>query len=306
MKRVSRNRLVLLLLLCVIAVPTTAVCYSVPLYRMFCQATGLGGTTRRAVSAGDVVLDRMVDVRFTTSVEPGMPWRFVPLQKSLHVHLGEKVMAYFQAENLSNVALTGHATFNVTPDKTGPYFVKLQCFCFDEERLEPGATVQMPVQFFVDPKLADDRNSDDITTITLSYTFFRSLNPSEGKEMSRLDAASPSPGNAGRGQALFGKICASCHAADHNGVGPMLAGVIGRHAGGAPGYRYSDAVVASDITWTSGTLDSWLANPHQLIPGTRMPISVPLIQDRRDLIAFLRTTSTATAASAAQASKPRS
>src|SRR5277367_1296489 len=216
---VSRNRSVVLLLICVIAVPTVAVCYSVPLYRMFCQATGFGGTTRRAASSGDVVLDRMVEVRFSTAVEPGMPWRFVPLQRAMQVHLGEKAMAYFQAENLSKEALTGHATFNVTPEKTGPYFVKIQCFCFNEERLEPGATAQMPVEFFVDPKLADDRNNDDITTITLSYTFFRSLNPSQGKDLSRLNVASLSAGDAARGGVLFTKDCASCHAPDRNGVG---------------------------------------------------------------------------------------
>jgi cytochrome c oxidase assembly protein subunit 11 len=284
---VSRNRSVVLLLICVIAVPTIAVCYSVPLYRMFCQATGFGGTTRRAASSGDVVLDRTVEVRFSTSVEPGMPWRFVPLQRSVHVHLGEKAMAYFQAENLSKEPLTGHATFNVTPEKTGPYFVKIQCFCFNEERLEPGATAQMPVEFFVDPKLADDRNNDDITTITLSYTFFRSLNPSQGKDLSRLNVASLSAGDAARGGLLFTKNCASCHAPDRNGVGPMLSGVVGRHVGRAPGYPYSDAVHAADITWTAGALDRWLSDPAQVIPGTRMPINVPVAQDRRDLIAYL-------------------
>jgi cytochrome c oxidase assembly protein Cox11 len=303
---VSRNRSIVLLLICVIAVPTIAVCYSVPLYRMFCQATGFGGTTRRAASAGDAVLDRMVEVRFSTSVEPGMPWRFVPLQRAVRVHLGEKAMAYFQAQNLSKEALTGHATFNVTPEKTGPYFVKIQCFCFDEERLDPGATAQMSVEFFVDPKLADDRNNDDITTITLSYTFFRSLNPSQGKNLSRLNVASLSAGDAARGELLFAKNCASCHAPDHNGVGPMLSGVVGRHAGKAPGYPYSDAVHAADITWTAGALDRWLSNPGQVIPGTRMPINVPLAQDRRDLVAFLAQMNVTRAAGDQPTTQPRS
>lgn len=291
------------MLACVIALPTVLVCYSVPLYRMFCQATGLGGTTRRANSAGDTILNRTVDVRFMTSVAPGMLWRFTPLQKELRVHLGEQAMAYFQAENLSTEAITGHATFNVTPAKTGSYFVKLQCFCFNEERLEPGAKVQMPVVFFVDPKLAADKNDDDITTITLSYTFFRSLDPPKAKDMSRLDAASQAS-NPVRGKLLFAHNCASCHALGDNGVGPMLAGVVGRHAGEAPGYRYSAAVGASDIIWTAGTLDTWLANPSQLIPGTRMPIKVPTAQDRHDLITFL--TSAVAASKGGPAAKPRS
>jgi len=163
----------------------------------------------------------------------------------------------------------------------------------------------MPVQFFVDPKLADDRNSDDVTTITLSYTFFRSLNPSQGKDLGRLEVASRTPGDAARGGQLFAKDCASCHSPDHNGVGPMLSGVVGRHAGRAPSYPYSDAVHAANITWTPGALDRWLANPGLVIPGTRMPISVPLAQDRRDLIAFLAHMAVVHAAGTPQAVQPR-
>ena len=111
---------------------------------------------------------------FDTSVAPGLPWRFSPVQRSVRLRLGEDTLAFFEARNLSDHAIVGHATFNVSPEKAGLYFKKIQCFCFNEERLGAGETARMPVTFFVDPKIAEDPDTADVHEITLSYTFFQS------------------------------------------------------------------------------------------------------------------------------------
>jgi cytochrome c oxidase assembly protein subunit 11 len=147
--------------------------YSVTLYRLFCQATGYGGTTRTAAAAPTPVDGRVITVRFNTDVNSRLPWRFEPEQRAIKVKLGEEALAVFRAENLGSKPITGHAVYNVTPAKAGIYFNKIQCFCFTEQTLDPRATAEMPVQFFVDPDLAKDRNLDDVEVITLSYTFFR-------------------------------------------------------------------------------------------------------------------------------------
>ncbi|MFO1062020.1 MAG: cytochrome c oxidase assembly protein [Dongiaceae bacterium] len=172
-RRRARNLLVVLPLLVMLGVMVGLTAESVTLYRIFCQVTGFGGTTRRADAAPKQVTDRMVTVRFNADVNGGMPWLFQPLQREVRIKVGETGMAWFRAQNLASRPVKGQATFNVTPDKTGIYFNKIQCFCFDEQVLQPGQSVDMPVTFFVDPKLADDRRMDDIRTITLSYTFFR-------------------------------------------------------------------------------------------------------------------------------------
>jgi cytochrome c oxidase assembly protein subunit 11 len=148
---------------------------SVPFYRLFCQVTGFGGYTQRADHAPSAALERMVTVRFNADVNVGLPWLFAPLQREVRVHVGETAMAYFRAQNMASRRVTGQATFNVTPDKAGLYFTKIQCFCFNEQALDPGQTVDMPVTFFVDPKLASDPKMADVQTITLSYTFFRAV-----------------------------------------------------------------------------------------------------------------------------------
>ena len=145
---------------------------AVPLYRIFCQVTGYGGTTQVAHEAPARVLDRKVTVRFNADVAPGLAWSFEPVQRDLTVHIGETALAYYRARNLTNRPITGMAAFNVTPDKAGLYFDKIACFCFNQQTLAPGQTVDMPVTFFVDPKLAGDRGMNDVTDITLSYTFF--------------------------------------------------------------------------------------------------------------------------------------
>lgn len=145
---------------------------AVPLYRLFCQVTGYGGTTQVAESAPAEVNDREIVVRFDANVHPGLPWAFQPEVRQVKLKLGEQGLVFYQARNLAKVATAGVATFNVTPDEAGQYFNKVQCFCFNEQRLDPGASVDMGVSFFVDPALLGDRAMDDVRTITLSYTFF--------------------------------------------------------------------------------------------------------------------------------------
>ncbi|MGE5503105.1 MAG: cytochrome c oxidase assembly protein [Actinomycetota bacterium] len=144
---------------------------AVPLYRLYCAATGAGGTPRVAAAApgGE---GREITVRFDANVAKGLPWRFEPEQREMTVRLGETALATFRATNTANHAVTGQAVFNVTPDKAGRYFDKIQCFCFSEQHLDAGQTAEMPVSFFVDPKLATDPHTDEVRTITLSYTFF--------------------------------------------------------------------------------------------------------------------------------------
>jgi cytochrome c oxidase assembly protein subunit 11 len=146
---------------------------SAPLYDLFCRATGLGGTTQRASAGADRVLDRVVTVRFNSDVAPDLPWSFQPIERQVELKAGETGLAYYQATNLSDRPLVGTATYNVTPDRAGRYFVKIECFCFTEQRLLPGESALLPVTFFVDPAIADARSMDEISTITLSYTFFR-------------------------------------------------------------------------------------------------------------------------------------
>jgi cytochrome c oxidase assembly protein subunit 11 len=145
---------------------------SVPLYRLFCQVTGYGGTTQVAAAAPGASEARMITVRFDATVSPSLPWRFEPTARAVEVAVGEERLAYYRATNLSDRPVTGMATFNVTPHKAGLYFNKIACFCFDRQVLEPGESVEMPVSFYVDPEIVGDPNLDEVKTITLSYTFF--------------------------------------------------------------------------------------------------------------------------------------
>lgn len=144
---------------------------SVPLYRLFCEATGLNGTTNRALAAPGSV-HRPITIAFDANTSPKLPWRFVPEQEQETVQIGARDMAFFTATNLDTKPVTGTATFNVTPSQAGKYFTKIQCFCFTQQTLKPGETVRMPVIFFVDPKILNDPDARDIETITLSYTFY--------------------------------------------------------------------------------------------------------------------------------------
>ncbi len=273
-------------LLLLVGVMVTLVSYSVPLYRLFCAVTGYGGTTQIAEVDVAGASNRIITVRFDTAVAPNLPWRFMPEQRQVKVHLGEEKLVFFSAENLGDTAIVGHATFNVLPETTGIYFKKIQCFCFDDERLEARRKVEMPVDFFVDPALAKDPNTRNIDSITLSYTFFRSVNSGKVKNLSRFDpTAAPNPAN---GQALFAQRCAACHALDRNKVGPMLEGVFGRTAGSIPGYSYSTALREAGIKWSADNLDHWLSNPRGFVAGARMPVRVIEPTSRRDIIAYLR------------------
>lgn len=157
---------------------------SVPFYRWFCRTTGYGGTTRVALAAPGATSERMVTVRFNADTARDLPWDFRPAQTELTVRLGEPALAMFTAHNRSSQAITGTATFNVTPNKAGRYVNKIECFCFTEQTLYPGERADMPVSFYIDPALADDIRADEVTTITLSYTFFQTPTPkrtTEGK-----------------------------------------------------------------------------------------------------------------------------
>jgi cytochrome c oxidase assembly protein subunit 11 len=150
---------------------------SVPLYRLFCQATGYGGTTQRAAAAPKEVADALITVRFDAETAPDLGWEFRPLTEEKLVHPGEQTEVFFRAVNHSADPVTGTATYNVTPAKTGIYFDKLQCFCFTRQRLLSGESRDMGVTFFVDPDVLRDPDTSEVRTITLSYTMFRASEP---------------------------------------------------------------------------------------------------------------------------------
>jgi cytochrome c oxidase assembly protein subunit 11 len=143
-----------------------------PIYRIFCQVTGYGGTTQRVEQYSDRVLDRTIKVRFDANTAGGLPWRFVPLQREVTMRIGETTKVEYTATNWSSARSSGRATFNVTPQAAGAYFNKVECFCFTDNALEPGETQQMPVVFFIDPEIVDAPELKGVTTLTLSYTFF--------------------------------------------------------------------------------------------------------------------------------------
>ncbi len=145
---------------------------AVPLYDLFCSVTGFGGTTQTADAAPAEVGNRVMAVQFNSDVSNDVPWRFKPSQREVELRVGEVGLAFYTAINESNNTILGSATFNVTPPKAGIYFSKIDCFCFEEQVLRPGESAELPVTFFIDPDIVNDRDMDDVTTITLSYTFF--------------------------------------------------------------------------------------------------------------------------------------
>lgn len=157
---------------------------AVPFYDWFCRVTGYGGTTQVAQSASDIVLDEVIRVRFDANVDPNMEWTFRPMQTSMELRIGETGLAFYEAVNNSDVPITGTASYNVAPEVSGYYFDKIECFCFSEQTLQPGERIEMPVSFFVDPALTQDRDTSWVRDITLSYTFHRT----EPKQAA-LDAA---------------------------------------------------------------------------------------------------------------------
>lgn len=150
-----------------------------PFYDWFCRVTGFGGTTSVADSGSNVILDQTVKVRFDASLEQGMPWTFKPVVPSMDLRIGETGLAFYEAHNPTNRPVAGTASFNVFPYAAGGYFTKIECFCFIEQVLQPGETVQMPVTFFVDPEMAKDTEGQFVHEIVLSYTFHETPLPEE-------------------------------------------------------------------------------------------------------------------------------
>ena len=166
-----KNGKTALIMLLIVAAMVGLAFASSPLYRAFCEATGFDGTTQRAEKAPGAVPGQ-ITVRFDANTQPGLPWRFEPVQNTVSIAPGAKTQIFYRAKNLSARAWTGQAVFNVTPDTVGKYFKKIQCFCFTEQTLKPGEDVKMPVVFFVDPELRKDPDTKDVHEITLSYTFY--------------------------------------------------------------------------------------------------------------------------------------
>jgi cytochrome c oxidase assembly protein subunit 11 len=171
--RHRRNGATVVLLVSVVAGMVGLSFASIPLYRLFCQATGLGGTTQRAAAAPAKAAAALVTIRFDAETASDLGWEFRPLQNTVTVHPGEERQIFYRARNKSAEPVIGSATYNVTPAKAGIYFDKLQCFCFSEQHLAAGQSADMGVTFFVDPDILTDPNTSDVQTITLSYTMFR-------------------------------------------------------------------------------------------------------------------------------------
>lgn len=147
---------------------------AVPLYDAFCRITGYGGTTQTAEAAPAQALERRINVRFDSNIAPGLPVEFAPSQRSETLRIGETGLAFYRVRNLSDQPVVARATYNVTPHVAGQYFAKLECFCFQDRTLAPGEEAELPVVFFVDPEIVSNPDTQDIDTLTLSYTFFRS------------------------------------------------------------------------------------------------------------------------------------
>lgn len=166
------NRSVALSLIAIVAGMLMLSYAAVPLYRLFCQMTGFGGTTQVGAALPDKVLDREITVTFNADTNHDLPWKFKPLQRSIKVKLGEMMLAAYEARNESGETTIGMATYNVTPHEMGQYFHKIHCFCFEAQTLPAHTVVNMPVSFFIDPKMDEDPQLDGVKHVTLSYTFF--------------------------------------------------------------------------------------------------------------------------------------
>ena len=152
---------------------------AVPFYDWFCRVTGYAGTPSRAEVAPDTILDQRVKIRFDATVDKNMPWSFKPVVRSMELRIGETGLAFYEAHNPTDRVIAGTASFNVFPDTAGGYFTKIECFCFTEQVLQPGETVQMPVSFFVDPAIVDDPDGKFVHEIMLSYTFHQTPLPED-------------------------------------------------------------------------------------------------------------------------------
>lgn len=173
----ARNRRVVLVCVAVVAGMLGLSYASVPLYDLFCRVTGYGGTTQRADRLADTTLTRTMTVRFDANVGGGLPWAFAPVSEPQTLPIGENGLAFYRVTNTSDRPIVGTATYNVAPEQAGVYFNKLECFCFTEQRLEPGESMEMPVSYFIDPEIAKDADASRLSTVTLSYTFYEVKKP---------------------------------------------------------------------------------------------------------------------------------
>lgn len=175
----GNNRTLAMLASLVVGLTFTTIVIIPPFYDWFCRVTGFGGTTSVAETGADTVLDQTVKVRFDASLEQGMPWTFKPVERSMDIRIGETGLAFYEAHNPTDRPVAGTATFNVYPYAAGGFFTKIECFCFTEQVLQPGETVQMPVSFYVDPAMVEDIEGQFVHEIVLSYTFHETPLPEE-------------------------------------------------------------------------------------------------------------------------------
>ncbi len=176
----TANKRVVLSLVAIVAFMGAMGIAAIPFYNWFCSVTGYGGTTAVASSGQAAeILDQTMAIRFDASTERDMPWTFKPVQREMEIRIGEVGLAFYEAYNPTDRVVAGTASYNVTPHTAGGYFTKIDCFCFTEQVLQPGETVQMPVTFYVDPEIVNDRDGKFVKAITLSYTFYETDLPSE-------------------------------------------------------------------------------------------------------------------------------
>jgi cytochrome c oxidase assembly protein subunit 11 len=168
---------------------------AVPLYDLFCRMTGFNGTPMINAAAAPGAGEQVMTIRFNANTQPNLPWRFGPQQASVQLRVGEEGVAFYSARNLAEAPVEGVSTYNVTPEVVGKYFHKVACFCFEAQTLAPGQQVDMPLAFWVDPKIAEDPNTRGIRTITVSYTFFRTL--ADAERAGALASAGPHVGRRG-------------------------------------------------------------------------------------------------------------
>lgn len=169
---------------------------AVPLYDLFCRVTGYNGTVQTGGGAAPGAGEQVLTIRFNAVTHPALPWRFAPAQPAMQLRVGEEGLAFYQARNQGSAPVTGVATYNVTPEVVGKYFHKTACFCFEQQTLEPGQQADMPLSFWVDPRIAQDPNTSGIRTITVNYSFFRSLE--DAGRAGALASAGPHVGPATR------------------------------------------------------------------------------------------------------------
>ena len=209
----GRNAIVVLATTSMLAGMTVLVSYAPTLYQLFCAATGYGGTVQRAnaATAPAKAMDRAVTVRFDANVAVGLDWDFKPEKRQITGHFGEPIQTYYTATNNSEETVVAHAVFNVTPFQAAPYFFKIECFCFTDEKLKPGESARMPLVLYVDEQMATDPTTASLESVTLSYTFYKQENPSPEQIAKARDLAE---GSKEKDAALKGNLGAAIYAND--------------------------------------------------------------------------------------------